>query len=141
MSLSEILTGGSLLLVLMTLVQISPIRINPWSWIAKRIGKAINGEVIEKVNGVSADLQAFRYKMEERDAELCRTRILRFGDELLHQPEVLHTQEHFEQILEDIDVYENYCKDHPKYKNNKAVVTIMKIKRTYEKCMYKNTFL
>ena len=38
MNLQELLTGGgSLLLILMTLVQIAPVKINPWSWLAKAI--------------------------------------------------------------------------------------------------------
>ena len=33
----------------LSLVQIAPIKINPWSWIGKCIGKCINGEVIKEV--------------------------------------------------------------------------------------------
>ena len=44
MSMKEIIGGGGgLLLVLMTLVQIAPVKVNPWSWLARCIGKAING--------------------------------------------------------------------------------------------------
>ena len=35
------LSGGGVLLALMTIIQIAPIKINPWSWIAQKIGKAI----------------------------------------------------------------------------------------------------
>ena len=41
MSLQEILTGGGgVLFLLSVIVQISPVKINPWSWIAKQIGMA-----------------------------------------------------------------------------------------------------
>ena len=33
-----------------TLVQVSPIKVNPWSWLARKIGRAINGEVIDRVD-------------------------------------------------------------------------------------------
>lgn len=46
MSLKEILLGGGgLLAVLLTLVEIAPIKINPWSALAKAIGRAINADV------------------------------------------------------------------------------------------------
>ena len=39
------------------LVQISPIKLNPWSWIARKIGKAINHEVVAKVEGIARDVK------------------------------------------------------------------------------------
>lgn len=48
MSIQEILTaGGGTLIVLLTLVQIAPIKLNPWSAIVKWIGHALNAEVLE----------------------------------------------------------------------------------------------
>ena len=44
MTLKEILAGGGVgLVLLLSLVQISPIKFNPWTAIARAIGKAING--------------------------------------------------------------------------------------------------
>ena len=50
MNMGEILgwSGGTLLL-LMTFVQIAPIKVNPWSGLAKKIGRAINGEVLNEI--------------------------------------------------------------------------------------------
>ncbi len=49
MSIQEILTaGGGTMIVLLTLVQIAPIKLNPWSAIVKWIGHALNAEVLEK---------------------------------------------------------------------------------------------
>ena len=49
MSIQEILTaGGGTLIVLLTLVQIAPIKLNPWSAIIKWIGHALNAEVLER---------------------------------------------------------------------------------------------
>ena len=59
MNLEEILLGGGgVLLVAMTLIQVAPIKVNPWSAIAKAIGRAINGEVIAKVDQLERDLEA-----------------------------------------------------------------------------------
>ena len=50
MTLKEILLGGGgTLFVLLTLIQLAPIKINPWSAMAKAFGRAINSEVLEKV--------------------------------------------------------------------------------------------
>ena len=49
MNINELVAGGGVVIVIMTLIQITPIRIDPWSSIARAIGRAINGEVIQKV--------------------------------------------------------------------------------------------
>ena len=40
-----IVSGGGLLIALLTVIQISPIQINPWSNLAKAVGKAINSAI------------------------------------------------------------------------------------------------
>lgn len=136
---SIFLYGGGILIVLMTLIQITPIKINPWSWLARRIGRAINGEVLEKVNTLTEDVKVLKDTDDEQWASLSRSHILRFGDELLHG--VAHSKEHFDQILLDISKYETYCKEHPDYLNNVANATIKQIKKTYQKCLEDNSFL
>ena len=96
MTLKEILFGGgSALFVLLTLLQLAPIKINPWSAIAKAFGRAINSEVLEKVGKLESELQCVRSGMAEEKAVNCRARILRFGDECLHGER--HTKDHFDQ--------------------------------------------
>lgn len=57
MNLNEvILSGGGALLVAMTLIQIAPIKVNPWSSIAKAVGRAINSDVLEELKEVKKDL-------------------------------------------------------------------------------------
>ena len=77
--------------------------------------------------------------MDKDDADECRTRILRFADELRRN--VKHSEEFFNQILADISHYKNYCRTHPDYKNDKAVNAIAKIENVYQKCMEENSFL
>ena len=102
MSLNEIITsGGGVLLILLTIIQLAPIKVNPWSKIARAIGRAMNVEIMDKLN--------------ESEATDARYRILRFDDEIRHH--VKHTEEHFNQIMDDIDEYERYCSAHPNYKN------------------------
>lgn len=147
MTLKEIVADGSVaLVVLLTLVQIAPIKINPWTWLAKIVGRAINGELLAKMDGLEKkadnlekEFQKLRLDEEEKDAIDCRTRILRFGDEVFH--EVRHSKEHFDQILRDITTYEKYCDSHPEFENNQAVLTCARIKEIYQNLLKTGGFL
>lgn len=140
MELKEILLGGGgVLLVLLTMIQIAPVKINPWTAIAKAIGRAINGEVLEKVGKLEKEMQGVRSGMAEEKAVNCRARILRFGDECLHGER--HTKDHFDQTLRDIAAYERYCEDHPEFENNVTELTSDRIKEIYRRCLDNNDFL
>lgn len=127
------LDGAALwLVVILSLVQIAPIKINPWTWLAKWAGKAMNGDLVKEVRDL-------REEFDVSLANQARTRILRFNDELLRKDR--HSKEMFDSVLEDVDNYERYCTEHPRYKNSKAVLAIANIKRCYEKCEQDNDFL
>ena len=131
--------GGIVLLLLMTLLQISPIKIDPWGWIARKIGRAMNAEIIDKVDTLDKEVKAIRTETTEHAIISCRIRILRFGDEILHGDR--HSQDHFDQTLQDIDRYEKYCKDHPDFENNITGLTIARIKDVYRRQCDKNDFI
>ena len=135
------LTGGIALLSvgISAILEISPIRLNPWSLIARKIGRAINGEVIEKVEKLEKEIKDMKESQEERDAKAARTRVLRFGDELIH--DVKHTKEHFDDILQDMSDYEKYCEEHKDFKNDRMHLTSQHIKETYHRCMEEHSFL
>ena len=80
MSIQEILESSSgVLVILMTLIQIAPIKVNPWSKIAKAIGKALNGDVMTKLNDVQERLDGHIRIDDERNADAHRVQILRFN--------------------------------------------------------------
>ena len=122
-----------------TLIQVAPIRVNPWSALAEWIGRAINKEMMDNVSSMQETLDKHITKDDERYAKQCRLRILRFNDEILQQKR--HTKEHFDEILDDITEYERYCAEHPDYKNNKAVMAIHNVNRVYGECLARNSFL
>lgn len=73
----------------MTLVQIAPIKINPWSAVARGIGKTMNKDMMDKLESVETEVKDLKEKhdklenrMDKDDADACRTRIIRFADEL-----------------------------------------------------------
>ena len=140
MTIGQITVDAALVIAgLATIIQIAPIKINPWSALAKAIGRAINKEVIEKVDKLEKDVSAINDKVDENGAKTSRARILRFGDEIIHG--VRHSKEHFDDILDDIKDYDNYCKDHPNFKNGKTGLTSNLIKETYQKCLVEHDFI
>lgn len=189
MTVSEIVMGGGIGLVLiLSLIKIKPLEISPWKALGKSIGRAINGEVLEKVasmqddvthlkneigtvktdvGSVKADVGLVQSDVVRLTAELnivkqnienvkdriagvdsevkmnaiidCRSRILCFGDEVFHG--VDHTEEHYKQILIDIDKYEDYCRLEPNFENSITQINSKKIKEEYARRIETNDFL
>ena len=134
------------LVALLSLVEVSPIKINPWSGLAKWLGRAINGEVLESVEEAKKAQKETRRALDEhiraddeRNADTLRMRILHFNNELLRGDR--HTREDFIEILAVIDAYEQYCKNHPNYRNNRASHAIANIGRVYDERLKLRDFL
>lgn len=83
MTAAEVLTGGGIILVAMTLIQIAPIKLDPWSAIARAVGRAINKDVIDKLDETREILDAHIKIDGARTADAHRARILQFNNELL----------------------------------------------------------
>ena len=137
---SGVIGGCSVVMfLLLTLIQIAPVKVNPWTWIARKIGRAITGEALDRLDALEKDVKEMERKNKEREAKKSRSSILRFGDEIRRGTR--HSKEHFDQILLDISYYEHYCDTHKDFENNIALMTIEKIKDTYRKCIDEDSFL
>ena len=154
MSIQDIfIDGGGTLLVLLTLIQISPVKINPWSWAAKvakaaaRVaGRAFNADVLNELAEVKDELQKTKTALNDhvtmddrRTADGLRTQILHFNNQLLR--DIKHTKEEFIEVLAMIDAYEKYCEANPDYPNNRAILAIENIRDTYKRLMKRRDFL
>lgn len=147
MSVKEIFfCSGGVAFALMSIVEIAPIKINPWSALAKCIGRAFNAEVIKALNEVKTSQAETKKQLEthikeddKREADKCRARILRFNNELLR--DIPHTKEEFIEALKDIDDYERYCHSHPDYENGRSVHAIANIGRVYDERLRQHDFL
>ena len=126
MDFLNILIGGGLLAFIQWAV-------DKWSlWHGK------NDKVAEAIKALSEKVTALKNTMEERDAILARTHILRFNDELLNDVE--HSHEYFLQTLDDLKTYEDFCKDHPNFANGRTIQAADNIKRTYERVFDNHKF-
>ena len=140
-----------LLFLVLSLVEISPIKVNPWSvlikWIAKLLGIVeLKTEIVQvrnRMDELEKKIDQMKISEEEKsqlkEALSARRRILRFNDELLLK--IKHSKEMFNDILKDITDYDNYCRTHPDNKKKKAVFVEENVARAYQDCMENNSFL
>lgn len=79
-------------------------------------------------------------KIDRNQAILARTHILRFADEQKQYCTVgiSHSKEYFEQQLDDITTYTKYCEEHPKFKNERTVMSSEYIKNEYKRLYLNN---
>lgn len=118
--------------LLLSMIQIAPLKLDPWSALFGWIGKKLTGDLSRKIDALEA-------KEDRRDAVNKRVRILRFEDEL--QNGARHSKDSFDQVLSDITDYETYCREHPDFKNNQTGVTVEHIKKVYSERLERRDFL
>lgn len=134
--------------IVCTVLERMPQAISPWTKLFKFIGRAMNGEVLQRLEAIEKQVKqideqskATEAKREEDRVIEARIRIIRLSDELVHEPEHLHSKDYFDQILSDITLYENYCRDHKDFKNDITTMSIKHIKEVYLTCMKDHSFL
>ncbi len=108
-----------------------------WSFLQFMINK--HSGTTEKLNAMSDQIDRLDKKLDERSAISARIRILRFSDELMENRK--HSKDSYDQCLSDITEYEQYCSDHPAFKNNQTARTVEFIKRNYDERLEKHDFL
>ena len=108
--------------------------------------QAMRNEIIEDISSTKKEVANVRQTLgthiaegDENRAKQARYRILRFYDEVCEGR--LHSESHFEDVLDDIDFYENYCATHKGFKNNRGTAAMEHIKATYAKVKAKGGFL
>lgn len=110
-------------------------------WAKKDEKNGWRKDMQDSIADIKGELKAHIAADDERYAVQCRTRILRFADELINEPKHLHTQGNFEQCLQDITVYDQYCADHPKFKNELTLRSAEIIRKVYDECAREHKFL
>ena len=96
--------GVILLFLLLSLIQISPLKINPWDSILGWLGRKLNGRELTLLQGEVVELRKQVNGMwvsEHRHAILTFARELRSGIE--------HSTDEWSNVLSLIDEYEKYC--------------------------------
>lgn len=106
--------------------------------IAKKLDKleknrSLHEEAFNKtqddVKSIRADIKNINRLISESEMRTSRYRIIRFDDEELSG--TCHSDDHWDQILEDIDIYSTYCDAHPEFHNHKGQGAMQRILTSY----------
>ena len=135
---SGISFGVFLFVLLLTIIQIAPIKINPWDKILVWFGNHMNADIVRRVDVIEEKLdEHIRDSSEERIRKI-RADILDFGNACMNgRP---HTKEEFEFVISECDAYEKHI-EKMQIRNGVATATIKEVRRLYEKHLCENTFL
>ena len=87
--------------------------------------------ILSEIKTLSGRVERIENSLDERDAVLARTHILRFQDELYNN--VKHSKEYFEQTLDDIQTYNQFCNDNPKFANGRTKAAAKFIQDEYDR--------
>ena len=87
-------------------------------------------EIMDAFKSLEAKFSELEKNTEERDIKTCRSRILRFNDELINN--VDHTHELFLDVIDDIKIYEKYCEEHKSFKNGRTEQSCENIRNVYD---------
>ena len=125
------------IVIVLSLVEVSKIKVNPWTSLGKLVGKFLGIEATnKKIDTIEKKVDALDRKVDENDAVSARVRILRFASEIMDRR--YHNKDSWDQTMLDIGKYEKYVIEHPHFKNGITEPTIEYIKEQYKKRLEKN---
>ena len=96
-------------------------------------------QVKKNLAEVKSTLDAHIREDEEDRIRTKRYRILRFYDEMCEGKR--HSESHFEDVLEDIDDYKQFCETHPSFKNSRGHAAMVAICDAYPRIKATGGFL
>ena len=120
----------AILAVILSLVQVSPLKFNPWTWLKNFIDLP---KRLANLEHEFNDDRAFRW----RSLIFSRSRLI---EKSLKTGELIR-REVWVDTIETIGNYERYCDGHPEFKNELAIQTIEYIKNQYQFALEHNLFL
>lgn len=128
----------SVLFVVSVVVQIAPIRINPWDKLLKWAGDRINHNVNQKIDTLEMKLDEHIATDTARRVDDIRNTILVFANEC--QRGIVHSKEQFRFIVSKCDTYEQHVEEHH-LKNGVITEATKLIKDTYQNHLKNDSFL
>ena len=113
------------------LVEITPIKVNPLSWLLKWIGSKVNGEMIKRIDKLEANV-------DTNEMDRIRWEVLDFANSCRNGRR--HTQDEFEHIVTLVKKYEGLLEKLGK-ENGVFEMEYKYIVKLYEKCQQENDFI
>lgn len=106
-----------------------------WQWIGAQGSKELKAEMKK----IRVEFSEMKDAEQLKEAKSARRRILRTNDEIYNH--VRHSREFFDDVIEDVNTYENFVRKNPDYQNGKCSLAIENIERVYRECMKEGSFL
>lgn len=127
-----------IILIAATLIQISPIHINPWGALARWLGNQLNKNVLDKVAEIESRLNSHIQESSDFELRNRRAAILDFSSSIIRGTN--YHKEKFDFMIAECDSYEAYCHDNG-VKNGVAEASISEIRRVYQEHLHNGDFL
>lgn len=119
------------LLGAVTLVQITPIKVDPWAWLMKQLRNALVGELQQSVTELTKDFEGEKVATK-------RWRVLDFAD--AERSGRRHSKEQWEHCINELSWYEKYC--HRKQISNGVMEeAAVYLRAEYQQHLKNNDFL
>ena len=113
------------------LVEVTPIKINPLSWLLKWIGSKVNGEMLKRIDKLEANV-------DTNEMDRIRWEVLDFANSCRNGRR--HTQDEFEHIITLVKKYEALLEKLGR-ENGVFEMEYKYIVKLYEKCQQENDFI
>ena len=134
------------IILLMTFVQITPIKLNPWSWIGKKIVGLLTADLVKQIGKIEKKISEVEDKLDShvaeedlRDLRKRRETILDFASAIAENKR-RYTKEQYQQMLSECDMYLMYCEE-KNFQNAVAEESIALIRSAYSCRLKDNSFL
>ena len=127
-----------IILALSIFIQITPIKISPWSALFKWIGKALTSDISNKIETLATEVEDLKKQRKEDEKDRIRWEILDFANSCRNGRK--HTRDEFQHIVDIRTKYEKLLKE-TNDTNGVFEVEYQYIIDLYAERMKKNDFL
>ena len=139
MTLGQIAGNATLLFVILaSLVEVTPIKINPITSVLRWIGNKINGPLMDRLDDQDKKSDDLRDTIDDNEIDRIRWEILAFSNSCRQGQR--HTLDEFDHIIELNEKYHNILKRR-NLTNGKIDLEYNYIVKIYKYCQEKNNFL
>ena len=119
----------SLFVIVCTMIEIAPIKINPIGW----LGSKLNSDMYKRVDELEV-------KLDNHIAEGYRNYILNFQRELINNPDIQFTFEEWKKAIKSCGDYESFCKENH-ISNDIITQAIQFIRSEYQDALTSNNII
>ena len=127
-----------LIVLIFSLVEIAPIKINPISTVLKWIGQCLYGELSKKIDVLEEEIHTVKREFEIKNANDWRWDILDFFNSARNGRR--HSKEEWEHAIDQVKKYERHVEIHG-IDNGVLEEASKWLRNEYQEHLYKNDFL